>query len=784
MKKSPPKKTSRFLWQGVLILLPIALLAAFGFAAILRDRAAVQEEARERASEILQQVSAGLSQSVASQLISPFGEAGWLSYRNDTDTNSTCGQMPTSAPTSLRILLDQEGNLLFPRDYENPPKPPAWLNSFSDIQREAWVNFLQSAYSSGDSAQIKTSVNAFLQTDPPTDARVNAEFISLRAQLTSETLANSVDQLLKISKTWFHEQSESGLPLSTVALASAMNFARNDSDIEKIVQRLAEQLSRHPSVISPQLVDRTEHLLSTNSLLPEAAVVLKESLHKTKTNWEHNERLRDLAESLPLLLQTNALGTTNFWIQAPEGKFFCVQSGIQIFAMPNGKPASRESDKISIRFIPKGDIQSAVEKTVLEKRISLPDYFSLTVELKDEPLSLALNSATNFSGPMLAQVTDWMMLPAESFQRTMVPLKNINSFPIDREIKPGTEAAFGFSEFTLRIHLADRNLLLAQQRQRSLLFGALIAFAVVAAFAGFVQARRAFYRQLRLNELKSNFVSSVSHELRAPIASVRLLAESLERGKITAPQKQNEYFRFIVQECRRLSSLIENVLDFSRIEQGRKEYEFEPTDIVKLVQETVKLIKPYAGERTVNLALKLDDSQLSTKNAQPILDGHAIQQALVNLIDNGIKHSPVDAVVSVGLEFSTKRSAGFQPASSEASSLDDAGSVATCTQDACATTMRLYVEDSGPGIPAHEHEKIFERFYRLGSELRRETQGVGIGLSIVKHIVEAHGGKVVVQSEIGKGSRFTLELPMFQNARVAPASGGCKANGLTELKLN
>ena len=112
--------------------------------------------------------------------------------------------------------------------------------------------------------------------------------------------------------------------------------------------------------------------------------------------------------------------------------------------------------------------------------------------------------------------------------------------------------------------------------------------------------------------MKSNFVSSVSHELRAPIASVRLMAESLERGKVAGGEKQDEYFRFIVQECRRLSSLIENVLDFSRIEQGRKQYEFEPTDLAALTRETVKLMEPYAEEKGV----KLETFEHSTFNAQ------------------------------------------------------------------------------------------------------------------------------------------------------------------------
>src|ERR1019366_6609448 len=147
---------------------------------------------------------------------------------------------------------------------------------------------------------------------------------------------------------------------------------------------------------------------------------------------------------------------------------------------------------------------------------------------------------------------------------------------------------------------------------------------------------RSFRRQQQLNELKSNFVSSVSHELRAPIASVRLMAENLERGKISEPAKQGEYFRFIVQECRRLSSLIENVLDFSRIEQGRKQYDFEPTDLVALTQQTVKLMETYAAERQVKLQLMLPmlppsaDPQPAPLIPQPLADGKALQQALVN----------------------------------------------------------------------------------------------------------------------------------------------------------
>jgi signal transduction histidine kinase len=181
-------------------------------------------------------------------------------------------------------------------------------------------------------------------------------------------------------------------------------------------------------------------------------------------------------------------------------------------------------------------------------------------------------------------------------------------------------------------------------------------------------------------------------------------------------------------------------------------------------------MEPYAAEREIQLVLTTGDPQLLAApkangggpaiNYQLSADGRALQQALVNLLDNAIKHSRsgqtvtirLDAVISVPSSGfgSEKAAASIQSPASENPSHDTRH----------VTLVTLSVEDQGTGIPQAEHEKIFERFYRLGSELRRETQGVGIGLSIVKHIVEAHGGRIIVRSAPGQGSRFTIELPV------------------------
>ena len=250
-----------------------------------------------------------------------------------------------------------------------------------------------------------------------------------------------------------------------------------------------------------------------------------------------------------------------------------------------------------------------------------------------------------------------------------------------------------------------------------------------------VLAFQATARQMRLSQMKSDFVSNVSHELRTPLSSIRVFGEYMRLGRVTAPEKIREYGEYIETESRRLTSLINNILDFSRIESGDRKYRFAETDIVGLLAETVHAFASPLREHGFSIRFVPP-----SRTIPPLaVDKDAIAQAVVNLMDNGIKYSAARKEIDVVVH-------------------ESAGGV------------RIDVRDYGIGIPSCEQKKIFEKFYRVGSGLVHDVKGSGLGLSIVNHIVRAHRGEIVVTSVPGEGSTFTIVLPAETQERAEVAA--------------
>ena len=243
---------------------------------------------------------------------------------------------------------------------------------------------------------------------------------------------------------------------------------------------------------------------------------------------------------------------------------------------------------------------------------------------------------------------------------------------------------------------------------------------------GLVLTYRSVNKQVALARLKSDFVSNVSHELRTPLALIRLYAETLELGRITKDEKKHEYYSIIRKESERLTALINNILDFSRIEAGRKEYDFRETDIAELVRNTLDSYRFQIEQQGFALEEQIDPGIPRVR-----VDREAIARALVNLVNNALKYSDNEKFLGVRLYREN-------------------------------AVLKLEVSDRGIGIERNEQARIFEKFYRTCDPLVHNTKGSGLGLSLVRHITHAHGGQVEVESTPGRGSKFTMSLPLVQ----------------------
>jgi signal transduction histidine kinase len=280
-----------------------------------------------------------------------------------------------------------------------------------------------------------------------------------------------------------------------------------------------------------------------------------------------------------------------------------------------------------------------------------------------------------------------------------------------------------FSGLTIALRYRDRSIE-QEVRRWEISTLALITFIDLMLAAGLYLVYSNVRRELTLSRLKSDFVANVSHELKTPLALVRLYAETLELGRVPNEEKKHQYYRVILQESQRLTQLINNILDFSRIEAGRKEYRFAPTDVGAVVREVVEAYRFHIEQQGFALEMEIHDPMPAVE-----ADHEALSQAILNLLNNAVKYSLDVKAVKV---------------------------VARREGD----SVLVSVADKGIGVAKGEQGKIFEKFYRAEDSLVHETKGSGLGLPLVRHIMEAHGGHVDVDSSPGKGSTFTLVLPI------------------------
>ncbi|MBN2163692.1 MAG: hypothetical protein JXR25_07465 [Pontiellaceae bacterium] len=278
----------------------------------------------------------------------------------------------------------------------------------------------------------------------------------------------------------------------------------------------------------------------------------------------------------------------------------------------------------------------------------------------------------------------------------------------------------------LALHTTDGALGPAAQRY-ALLSGLLVFILFIVLFsAGGLLLRETVRNRLEAQQ-KTTFVSNVSHELKTPLTTIRMYAELLGEGRVSDIEKRGRYLKTIASESERLSRLVNNVLDFSRLEQNRKQYRISHFDLCEVVSETVASQRIRIGEAGMELSVVLPNVTAMVKS-----DRDAVQQVLLNLIDNAVKYAAAGGRLTIEL---AEASGGF----------------------------RIAVADAGPGIAKEHRRKIYERFYRIDDSITASSQGSGLGLSLSRRLITDLGGALEYHEAECGGACFVMTVPGVEN---------------------
>lgn len=378
----------------------------------------------------------------------------------------------------------------------------------------------------------------------------------------------------------------------------------------------------------------------------------------------------------------------------------------------------RISEKVSKRNSIGGiflSIDSFIQQVVIQKLHTMDaENFIFAVHNNNSDETIYLSNYNSITEPG----------PARENQLTAVPTEIlIKTGPFEK-----SEGLWLLPGFQLQVKLKGKTLAdIARTRtNRNLIFLVCInILLVVGTFLLFMN----IYKEMKLARMKTDFVANVSHELRTPLALIRLYAETLDMNRVTAESKKHAYYKTIMNESTRLTKLINNILDFSKIESKKLEYHFEETNFKQLIEKTVNMYSFHLEQKGFQLTL-----DLAKDPPHMLLDREAIELAFTNILDNAIKFSRDQKEITIRL---------------------------VEKED----VLMLSVVDKGIGISPSEGKHIFDKFYRIENSLVHNTKGSGLGLSLVKHIMEMHQGLVRVESKPGEGSTFTLIFPLSPISR-------------------
>jgi len=316
-----------------------------------------------------------------------------------------------------------------------------------------------------------------------------------------------------------------------------------------------------------------------------------------------------------------------------------------------------------------------------------------------------------------------------------------------------TEIGDALPHWEVAAYLLNPEQVQKSARTLQLTLGLLVLVLVVAIGVGSWIIVNDLNRQLRLARQKTDFVSNVSHELKTPLTSIRMFSELLAEGRVSDPAKQRSYLNVITSEAARLTRLINNVLDFSRLERHEKKYDFLDCDLAQIVGDTAETYRPHLENNGVKLECSLPMSQMPIHG-----DADALAQVIVNLLSNAEKYCNGRKEIELRLRKARISDRSGVDASESQRDVEHPG------PDPGYAEVRVL--DRGLGVPRGSEEKIFEQFYRAHDSLNSGIQGSGLGLTLARQIARVHGGDVIYEPREGGGSCFTLRVPLQPSSKT------------------
>lgn len=660
----------RLILLGVLGSLPILLVGVFGLQSLRREEVIALHDARESARAAAPRLAAAIHGTL--QDVSLPSRADIEAFERQPGPAS---QEPTLRLGEGILAVFVAENFSYP-DVRSEPRRPSFFDPSTlpaDLAT-SWDQLTSLARSNESGRATSRAWGALADRVAQASAGMVVQYRYARALVEEGRTSEALPILESIVAGAGRQAGTTGLPLEVLALRTLL----------EILDAEGSARSKHA-----EWFDAYCHRVLVKWRLPATLLQEWASTHREQVrDWEtvavRHEAVRETL--VPLLSPPSS--DDGF----PKPLRLVHPSWVEEGATPGGALVTRHDGPNGTWYLLRKAIQIDRKVEEVVRRSGVPDAFAVAVAVYGRECERGL--------------------PEESMEA--------NGEWLATAEMPGSPVA----AVTVRLRIAKPHEFLVPVRRRVMGFAVLIALASLTSVIAVVMALRAWERQRRWAEMQSGFVASVTHELRAPLASVRLLAEELVDLGDEHPGRRENYLRLIVRETQRLGFLIENVLRHARLERGGEVLESVEVDLREVLQQSAESVRPVAEERRVQVTTQVP--------ADPVLaevDAPAMQQVLVNLIDNALKHSPEGASIAVGVD----RGEG---------------------DEAC-----LWVADHGTGIPREDQARLFDAFYRRGSELRRETPGVGLGLTIVKRIVTAHGGQVTVDSAPGAGARFEVRLP-------------------------